>query len=411
MIKQLKRMVWRALPGAAHAVSLRLPYVRAYLFYGWKRRGVRVAPADAPVIVAGFQGAVLGLGEAVRGLTRAVRLTGRQVVAWDISERLGHARRLDEGDPAAPVRGAGVMIVQVNPVELIHLISQTRGAPFAGRRTIGCWAWELPRIPKAWRRAFRYVDEVWALSEFGADAIRRDAPRRVKVRVAPLTVEVDPQAPDRPRFGLPPEAVVVLCAFDFRSSIARKNPLGALEAFRRARALTPTPAVLVFKTVGSEAAPEALASLRQAIGDADDVRLLVEPMSPGDKDRLVASCDILLSLHRAEGFGLFPAEAMAAGKAVVATGWSGNLDFMDEHSAVLAPFRLVAVEDAQGVYAGGQWADPDLDFAARALARLIDDPIERRALGERARHSIAARLSLPAVAALVDDALNNKDAA
>ena len=402
MIKQLKRMVWRALPGAAHAVSLRLPYVRAYLFYGWKRRGVRVAPADAPVIVAGFQGAVLGLGEAVRGLTRAVRLTGRQVVAWDISERLGHARRLDEGDPEVPVRGAGVMIVQVNPVELIHLISQTRGAPFAGRRTIGCWAWELPRIPKAWRRAFRYVDEVWALSEFGADAIRRDAP---------LTVEVDPQAPDRPRFGLPPEAVVVLCAFDFRSSIARKNPLGALEAFRRARALTPTPAVLVFKTVGSEAAPEALASLRQAIGDADDVRLLVEPMSPGDKDRLVASCDILLSLHRAEGFGLFPAEAMAAGKAVVATGWSGNLDFMDEHSAVLAPFRLVAVEDAQGVYAGGQWADPDLDFAARALARLIDDPIERRALGERARRSIAARLSLPAVAALVDDALNNKDAA
>ncbi|PXA94287.1 glycosyl transferase family 1 [Caulobacter sp. D5] len=411
MIKQLKRLVWRALPGASHALSTRLPYVRAWLAYGWNRRSPPAPPAEAPVIVAGFHGAVLGLGEATRGLVRALRLKDRETIAWDISERLGHARRLDEGDPVLPPAGPAVLIVQVNPVELIHLIDQTRGAPFVGRRTIGYWAWELPRMPRAWRPAFRYVDEVWTLSEFGAEAIRRDAPRRVKVRVAPLAVEVDPQPADRARFGLPADAVVVLAGFDFRSSIARKNPLGALEAFRRARALGAGPALLVFKTVGAEAAPEAVATLRAAIGEADDVVLLTEAMSPRDKDGLVASCDILLSLHRAEGFGLFPAEAMAAGKAVVATGWSGNLDFMDAESAVLVPSRPTPVRDPQGLYAGGDWAEPDLDFAARALARLIDDPAERAALGARARRAAAERLSLPAVATIVARALKDEEPA
>lgn len=411
MIKQFKRLVWRALPGATRALSVRLLHARAYLAYGRARRPAPTAPAGAPVIVAGFHGAVLGLGEATRGLTRALRLGGREVFAWDISERFGHERRLDQGDPAPPADGPAVVIAQLNPVELIHLIVTTGGAPFAGRRTIGYWAWELPRMPRAWRAAFRYVDEVWTLSEFGAQAIRRDAPRRVTVRVAPLAVEVDPQPADRARFGLPAETAVVLAAFDFRSSLARKNPLGALEAFRRARALTAAPALLVFKTVGADAEPAALARLRAAIGAADDVMLLTEPMSPADKDSLVASCDILLSLHRAEGFGLFPAEAMAAGKAVIATGWSGNLDFMDADSAVLVPAGLTPVVDPQGLYAGGEWAEPDLDVAARALARLIDDPAERAALGERARRAIAERLSLPAVASIVGRALEDAEAA
>ncbi|PXA84626.1 glycosyl transferase family 1, partial [Caulobacter sp. D4A] len=179
----------------------------------------------------------------------------------------------------------------------------------------------------------------------------------------------------------------------------------------RARARGAGPALLVFKTVGAEAAPEAVATLRAAIGEADDVVLLTEAMSPRDKDGLVASCDILLSLHRAEGFGLFPAEAMAAGKAVVATGWSGNLDFMDAESAVLVPSRPTPVRDPQGLYAGGDWAEPDLDFAARALARLIDDPAERAALGARARRAAAERLSLPAVATIVARALKDEEPA
>jgi glycosyltransferase involved in cell wall biosynthesis len=161
----------------------------------------------------------------------------------------------------------------------------------------------------------------------------------------------------------------------------------------------------VFKTVGGDAAPEALSQLRAAIGDDADVRLMTEPLSADERDRLLASCDVLLSLHRSEGFGLLPAEAMAAGKPVIATAWSGNLDFMDGTCAVLVPYRLCDVEDGQGIYKGGQWAEADTEAAGLALARLIDDPERRADLGAQARIAIQRRLAPPVVAARMRDAL------
>jgi glycosyltransferase involved in cell wall biosynthesis len=103
----------------------------------------------------------------------------------------------------------------------------------------------------------------------------------------------------------------------------------------------------------------------------------------------MASADIILSLHRSEGFGLTPAQGMAAGKAVVATGWSGNLDYMSRDDAALVDYKLIPVEDPQGFYTDGCWADPDLDQAAAKLTVLIDDAHARKALGQRAQAHVA----------------------
>ena len=96
---------------------------------------------------------------------------------------------------------------------------------------------------------------------------------------------------------------------------------------------------------------------------------------------------------------------MAAGKAVVATAWSGNLDFMDDDSSVLVPYALKPVEDQQGIYSDGLWAEADTAFAGRALAELIDDPEHRERLGARARAMIQRRLAPSVVAAQMGDAL------
>lgn len=401
-MKYLRDLAWRHAPAFSQAVSTRLPALRAYRLYGWRRRAR--PPRVAPITIAGFHGAVLGLGEAVRSATLALREAGVAARAWDISELMGHARRLPAGDTDPPAPGPGVLIAQMNPPELIRLIGTTGSATFEDKYVIGCWAWELSEIPALWKPAFRYVDEVWALSEFTADAVRRAAPRRVKVRVMPIAVPLNDKAPARDRFGFGDETIV-LCAFDFRSTIARKNPLAALDTFRRAKARARRPATLVFKTVGGDAAPEALRQLREAIGDAADVRLMTEALSAIERDQLLASSDILLSLHRSEGFGLLPAEAMAAGKAVVATAWSGNLDFMDDASAVLIPYDLRAVEDRQGIYSGGLWAEADTQAAGQALAELIDDPERRARLGVEARAMIQRRLAPSVVAARMRDAL------
>jgi glycosyltransferase involved in cell wall biosynthesis len=130
-----------------------------------------------------------------------------------------------------------------------------------------------------------------------------------------------------------------------------------------------------------------------------NIRLETRTLPTADLHALTASCDIVLSLHRSEGFGLVPAEAMLLGKPVVATGWSGNMAFMDASSAALVGYRLVPAEDPRHVYEGASWAEPDQADAVAHLRRLADDAGARAALGARAREAAFARLGVDPLAA------------
>lgn len=359
----------------------------AWLRHGRARRPAR--PAPGPICVVGFHGSVLGIGEAARALSSALRLAGAEVVDWDISLLFGHDLRLDGAYQTAPP-AAGAMLIFLNPHELVQLMAMTGGAPFKDRFCAGCWAWELESAPRSWRAAMGYVDEVWACSRFVADAVAVRAPPGLPIRVLPHPISAKAVAPDRAAFGLPEGAVAVLTAFDVRSGFERKNPLAAIRAFRRANAAGT--GMMICKAAGVEGAPEQMDELRSEIGHAGDVRLMDEWLTGARMSALVASCDIVLSLHRSEGFGLLPAQAMAMGKAVVATGWSGNLDFMTTDDSALVDYSLTPVRDPQGLYEAGYWAAPDIDDAAAKLKRLMDDPEARAALGARAAAAIAGKL-------------------
>lgn len=285
------------------------------------------------------------------------------------------------------------MVVHLNPRELVQLVSVYGRRPFAGRRVIGYWAWELEQVPRSWAKAVRYVDEVWTPSNFVAEAVRTITPAEMPVRVFPHLVSLLPSSPgDRARFGLPADGFVVLTSFDMRSGFVRKNPFAAIEAVRRAAELSGQAVTLVCKVVGREGSPGLFAELEAEAAKQDDVKMITEALSGAEMASLIASADAVITLHRSEGFGLLPAQAMLAGKPVVATGWSGNVDFMDPETARLVDYDLVPVEDVQGLYAGGHWAEPDVDDAARKLARLIEFPTEAAALGAAAEAGIRDKL-------------------
>ncbi len=370
---------WRLLPaGPRRAALLRGAALLA-------PRPDRVPPpASGGVALLGEFSRPSGLGMGVR-LVRAA-LEGMGVHTWAI----------DVDRPGRPEVPPGVpLVLHVNPPSLpLALLKVPRGL-MAGRRCIGMWNWELPVVDPAWRVGMRYVHEVWVTSTFTAGAMRALV-GAVPLRVVGYPLAVVPPVPGpfgRGHFGLPADAVVVLVSFNLASSFVRKNPLAAVAAFRQAFGAR-ADRVLVLKVGHPGHFPEDFAALRAAVGDAPNIRIETREMEQGEAHALTACADIVLSMHRSEGFGLVPAEAMLLGRAVVATGWSGNTDFMDDSGAVLLPYRLVPARDPRGVLEveGAQWAEPDVDAAAEALVRLADDPAGRAALGARARAHAMARL-------------------
>lgn len=362
-------------------VSEMLSKRAAALRTAWRarRRGGPTPPG--PVTIVGFLGAVHGLGEGARMLERGFRDCGLPVRAIDLSGDVGFPVDMPAVSLQPSRAERGVVISHINPPELLRWIKMTEGREIHHRRHIGYWAWELEQIPDDWRSAFDYVDEVWAPSEFAARAICAAAPPRVKVTAAPYPVYLNsrPDA-DRARFGLPADAVVVLMAFDLRSTAERKNPYAALRAFQQAITTTRRRAVLVCKVVGGDLYPQTLADLKALTAEMPGVRLMTQSLSAEDMAVLIASTDIVLSLHRSEGYGLLMAEAIWHGKAVIATGWSANAEFMDPASSVLTDYRLEPVKGDDAIYRLGQWATADETDAAEKLIRLIDDDAWRGSL-------------------------------
>jgi glycosyltransferase involved in cell wall biosynthesis len=269
---------------------------------------------------------------------------------------------------------------------------------FRDRYSIGRWAWELEELPDAFLPAFEWLDEVWAMSKFVHEAIADKAP--VPVVHIPLPVIVAPTPGlSRRTFGIPDDRFVFLVMYDALSVQERKNPLGAIEAFRRAFPDRRRVALVVrVNHAGSRS--EDVVRVRRAVAETEGALLLDQHLSRSDAQALQTCCDAFVSLHRSEGFGLNVAEAMLLGKPVIVTAWSGNMDFTTASNACLVDYQLVTLTSDHGPYrAGSRWAEPSLDHAAEFMNRLVDDPPLRQELSRRGQMAIRTDFSAASVGA------------
>jgi glycosyltransferase involved in cell wall biosynthesis len=376
--------LWQALPAGPRRLAL--AKVTALL----APKPDRVPPqAMGGLAVAGEIARASGLGESARLMIAALRGMGVPTTPIDLGDAVS-----GPGAVTVPPANMPLVLHANSPVLPLTLLRAPR-ALARHRRVIGYWAWELPTLPASWRAGLPFVHEIWVLSQFTADAIATLRPG-VPLRVVPPPVALAPPHPSartRAAFGLPEHALITLVSFSLASSFARKNPLAAIAAHRAAFGDRPD-RVLLLKVGNSDGHGADLALLRDACAGFGNIRLETRMFNDADRHALTACADIVLSLHRSEGLGLVPAEAMLLGVPVIATGWSATTEFMDETSACLVAHRLVAAIDPRGVFEapGAHWAEADIEDAAHHLRRLADDPALRRSIGAAGRRMATERL-------------------
>jgi glycosyltransferase involved in cell wall biosynthesis len=219
-----------------------------------------------------------------------------------------------------------------------------------------------------------------------------------------------PIAADRARFGLPADKVVFLTAFEPYSDSARKNPEGTVKAFLRVAGRDDRVHLIVKVNMPTEAQEHpSVTRLRELTGGSATVSFLTASHTHEEVLRLYASVDVVVSLHRGEGLGLVPMEAMALGKPVIATAWSGNMAYMDHRSACLVGYRLVPVKGSGGLYERlvkglhVLWAEPDLDAAADWMQRLADDAALRAFFGAAGREAVRRYQTVAAEGSFLDE--------
>jgi glycosyltransferase involved in cell wall biosynthesis len=363
------------------------------------------------VRILGFFGQTFGLAEACRRTFKSLEKTGLSVSATQIPySGKHHGKDVSiKADKKIPINYDEIRIFHFNGDHFDHLINDWGEEVLHCKYKIGYWHWELPDFPEDYRMWFNLVDEVWVPSRFVFDAIAPKSPK--PVQIIPLAIDeeaFEPPSSDREKFSIPQEKIVFLITFDFYSVMERKNPIAGINAFCKLVADDEykNKVHLVVKISNKHADLDGMKHLSKILSSIDStkVTLVDQVLRRYEMLQLMNSCDVLISLHRAEGFGLHLAEFMAMGKAILATNWSGNVDFMNASNSYPVHFKIEQIKRNAGPYReGNSWAEVDNVNADSQMKKLLNHELSGcNAIKEEARKRIKLSLSLSKVSSIIE---------
>ncbi len=292
------------------------------------------------------------------------------------------------------------VLFHVNADQLPVARANLDAAWFEVPHRIGYWAWELEDFPPQWHDAFAHVDELWWPSSFCQNAAEAVSP--VPVLCIPHAIEIPERVTsDRARFELRPDSVVFLSMADMMSVTERKNPLGAVHAFVEAFAPDDARAELWSRSRTRSGIPRPSSACARSRRRNRECSCW-PTTSTAQLSKPLDSIDVFVSLHRSEGLDLGIAEAMARGKVALATGWSGNMDFISPLNSLPVDYELVRLERDAGPYTRGErWAKPSIADTVDKMRTVAANSALRLRLGQRARHDCGQQLAPRVVGARV----------
>ncbi len=390
----LKTFVYERLSQAKVARMLRAKK----RFRSKRTSGVRTSAGFPPgVNLVGYVRGQLGLGVIARGMASAL---AEAEVPFNIlnidSLKPFQNPDLTWAHKEVSSSDYDTTVVCMNPDYSPYLRTYLPSELIGDRYVVANWFWELEDIPDEWLKELDYIDEIWASSRF----IEASISKRVSVPVTyiPPVVKLKSETNiSRSSLVLPENAYLFLAMFDTNSILQRKNPLGVVQAFKNAFHGDDNSVALIMKFNNPDYNQPDFQKVVEEMESHQNILLLDKVMERDEITSLFRKADCFVSLHRSEGFGLGPAEAMSLGKPAILTNWSGNIDYMTSDNSIAIDYELVKLGQDYGPYeAWQQWAEPDLEQATYWMKRIVQDTELAQRIGARARETIESQFS-PAV--------------
>jgi glycosyltransferase involved in cell wall biosynthesis/cyclopropane fatty-acyl-phospholipid synthase-like methyltransferase len=277
---------------------------------------------------------------------------------------------------------------------------------FRMSNAIGMTVWETDAMPTQWRNALSHVLEVWLPCQFNVSTFSRELRNPVfKLPHAILPTDFNGSVPEPNHFlRVGEKDFVFYSIFEWQD---RKSPQGVIEAFLRAFP-QPTNAVLILKANHQAAAlaERALCEARQKINSEARVLLRCEAWGDAEIEALHRRGDCYVSLHRGEGWGYPLFEAARRGTPVVATNYSGPLDYLSHENHYLVRCAVSPVRQPYVYYHPRMnWAEPDFMHAAELLRAVFENRDVAKNLATQAAEKIRRDYSLEAVGRLARERL------
>lgn len=356
--------------------------------------------------VVGYIDAEFGLGEAVRLNIKALSKVGIPTSLINYSVKTPHSHSNNTFTDFSNGFKYDINLIQVSPAEVPNLLKSREAIGLKGKYNILFVAWESEIFPIEYIENISFFDEIWVPSKFCQESLSKNA--KVPVINIPHPIEITLESTndsdainffDKTKFNY-------LFVFDYNSSLERKNTINLIKAFKNCYSANDENVMLSIKTSKSNRFVEEKNQLLNEIGIWKNIKIIEKIFDKNSLNTIISNCDCYVSLHRSEGFGLTMAEAMYFGKPVIATGYSGNLEFMDFQNSLLVNYDLTTNFSSDINYEKGViWANPDINHASHLIKKVFENKIIRDRIGVSGKKTVDTKLSFEKIGWLMKNRL------
>lgn len=342
------------------------------------------------VNVFGYINGEFGLGEAVRLLIKAMQSVDIPVAVIDYDVATHHRHEDTTFQNFSSEAPYLFNLVLLGPTEARKVLTHYEDATFfLDKFTIYFLNWESEFFPDEYVKNINFYDQVWVPASYCKEIISQYVNCPVELVHYPIEIPIDSEIDPEVEEFYTANTFNFLFMFDYNSSLERKNTLNLIRAFGKAFGKNDTTVNLTIKTSRSTNYPKEKQLLENEIQGFQNIKIVEKIYQKDTLHKIISRCDSYVSLHRSEGFGLTMAEAMFFSKPVIATGYSGNLEFMNADNSFLVDYSMTKVDSDVFNYGRNTiWSNPNIDHAAELLRLVRDNSSEVQEIAKKGNQTI-----------------------